>query len=538
MKLLLQQMYTALSRLAAPYPANPKVGLFRSALSSSRRPLMAATVSCPIAIQSVEDPFYFALFGAIVAEINRHRRALGELVVVRAMSGAIGVDWRARLRRSVPMTWILSTQWVRAFAGLADRVAYRSHSWSSPVHDLADWFRSVALWRRVRHQQGDLTLEIQGVAVGDLLSDTYLRFRPSPRFDATDPFVLQLIWQAHCAIRRARRYFRSRTPLLYLTSYSTYLEHGIPVRVALQEGIRVYSFGSLSHFDKELTLSDWHHTANGEHYRSIFASLEGQDRRLAEAEQQLRKRLSGGIDVATSYMKVSAYANSGEATPDDLAGAVVVFLHDFYDSPHIYPDIIFGDFWRWACFTIETLSEAGTNFYLKPHPNQVELSSNVLEELRAAYPSVRFLPHGITNAQLTSAGIACGVTVYGTVAHELAYLGVPTVASARHPHIAFNFCRTARSQAEYAAFLRSATEPHMGAPAMRREALAFYYMHNLHGDAGNLALRSRFVTLWKTCQDPEASSGALLSALSDLRQSPGFEERVLKMLETNSDVER
>lgn len=537
MKRVLQQMSATLSRLASPYPANPKVGLFRGALLSSRRPPAAATVPCALAIQSVEDPFYFALFGAILAEVNRHRRAIGELVVVRAMSGAIGVDWRARLKRSVPMTWILSTQWVRAFAGLADRVAYRSHSWSSPVHDLTDWFRSVALWRRVRQQQGDLSLEIQGVAVGDLVSDTYLRFRPSPRFDATDPFVLQLIWQAHCAIRRARRYFRSRTPLLYLTSYSTYLEHGIPVRVALQEGIRVHSFGSLSHFDKELTLSDWYHTANGEHYRSIFASLEGQDRRLAEAEQQLRKRLSGGIDVATSYMKVSAYANSGEATPDDLAGAVVVFLHDFYDSPHIYPDIVFGDFWRWACFTIETLSEAGISFYLKPHPNQVELSGKVLDELRAAYPSVRFLPHGITNAQLTGAGIACGVTVYGTVAHELAYLGVPTIACARHPHIAFDFCRTARSQPEYTAFLRSATQPQGEAQVMRREALAFYYMHNLYGDAGELELRSLFIALWKTCQDPEASPGALLSALSDLRQSRVFVERVSRILGTSSHVE-
>src|SRR5580765_7407588 len=131
-------MITALSRLSAPYPANPKVGLFRRALLSSKREPVAAVDPRAIAIQSVEDPFYFALFGAIVDEMNRHRLAVGELVVVRAMSGAIGVDWRAWARRSVPMTWILSTQWVRAFAGLIDRVAYRSHSWGNPLHNLVD----------------------------------------------------------------------------------------------------------------------------------------------------------------------------------------------------------------------------------------------------------------------------------------------------------------------------------------------------------------------------------------------------------------
>jgi hypothetical protein len=493
-----------------------------------------------IAIQLVEDPFYYALFGAIVAEIRRHQQATAELVVVRAISGAIGLGIRPWLLRSVPMTWIMSTKWVRAYAGIADRVAYRSHSWRHPWQDLVDLFRSFSVWRRVRTCDGrdDFALDILGVPVGDLISDTYLRFRPSPRFDAADPFVLRLIWQAHCAIRRARRYFRERVPMLYLTSYTTYLEHGVPVRVALQEDIRVCSFGSLNRFHKELTLQDWFHTANCDAYRSDFAALDRQEQRLAEAEQQLRTRLSGGIDSATSYMKVSAYATSGQAVPDDIAGAVVVFLHDFYDSPHVYPDIIFGDFWRWACFTIDTLSAAGINFYLKPHPNQVQLSSDVLDQLRALYPQARYISQGLTSAQLAAAGLACGVTVYGTIAHELAYLGVPTIGCARHPHTSLDFCRTARSKSEYAALLRSTTSLPFDAATMRRQALCFYYMHNLHGDADELELRSRLTALWKACQDPDSSQDELLAALAELRQSPAFEQRVSKMLEVNSHVAR
>jgi hypothetical protein len=251
----------------------------------------------------------------------------------------------------------------------------------------------------------------------------------------------------------------------------------------------------------------------------------------------LRTRLSGGIDSATSYMKVSAYATSGQAVPDDMAGAVVVFLHDFYDSPHIYPDIVFGDFWRWACFTIDTLSAAGIGFYLKPHPNQVQLSSDVLDQLRAAYPKLRFLPQGITNAQLADAGLACGVTVYGTIAHELAYLGVPTIACAHHPHIAFGFCHTAKNRAEYADLLRSATRLAVDKQAMRREALAFYYMHSLHGDAQEMEMRGRFITLWKSCQDPAAAPHELLAALSGLTQSPHFEQRVSQLLEGHTHVE-
>jgi hypothetical protein len=538
MRRLLDTMIAALTRLTARYPASPKVRVFRQVLAARQQRAAAGSQARTFAIQSVEDPFYFALFGAIVAELRSNQAAVGELVVVRAISGAIGVGWRARLRRSVPATWILSTQWVRAFAGLADRVAYRSHSWSNPLRDVADGLRSLAIWLRLRQQSGPFRLQIDGVQVDDLLTDSYLRFRPSPRFEPADPFVLRLIFQAHRGIRRARSYFRRRSPALYLTSYSTYLEHGIPVRVALQEGVDVFSFGNLTRFEKRLTLDDWFHTANCERYRAIFESLPDPQRRLDEAERKLRTRLSGGIDAATSYMKVSAYALSSVLVPEDLRGSVVVFLHDFYDSPHIYPDIVFDDFWRWACFTIDTLSRAGIPFYVKPHPNQVELSGDVMPQLKAAYPHAHCLPPGITNAQLAAAGVACGVTVYGTIAHELAYLGVPSVACARHPHIAFAFCRTARNVAEYADLLRSATRLSFDVEAMRREALAFYYMHNLYGDDADLELRARFTALWKACQDPQAGAPELGSALTALRQAPAFAPRVLAMLEPKDDGDR
>lgn len=532
MTTLLRRAWLALPRLAAAYPADLRVAPLRSALLD-HRPRSAQLSAAPrlYALQSVEDPFYFALFGAIAAEIGRHRRASAELVVVRATSGAIGIDWRAQVRRSVPVTWILSTQWVRAFAGLADRIAFRSHSWSNPFVAAADTLRSAATWRRIRRLDGDLDIEVLGVPAGDLISDTYLRFRPSPRFDASDPFVLRLLRQTHRAVRRARRYFRNAKPAFYLTSYSTYIEHGVPVRVALQERVRVHSFGSLTRFDKRLSLADWFHTNDCDAYPSIFAALGDPERRLAEAERQLQLRLGGGVDAATSYMKSSAYAQSGAAVPADLAGAVVVFLHDFYDSPHIYPDIVFGDFWRWASFTIETLMHAGIAFYLKPHPNQVALSGTALDELRARYPQARFLELGVTTMQLANAGIACGVTVYGTIAHELAYLGIPSIGCAKHPHSAFAFCQTARDPSQYAELLRRARTLDVDPARMRREALTFYYMHNLYGSPQELDLRARYIALWKACHDATTPAAQLLEALAALREAPAFAARVAAIVE-------
>src|SRR6185295_6589641 len=146
-------------------------------------------------------------------------------------------------------------------------------------------------------------------------------------------------------VRHARSYFQRARPALYLTSYSTYTHHGIPVRVALQEGVRVQSFGNFVDIGKRLTTSDCFHTPDASAYRAEFARLDRQDERLQLAQRELETRISGGIDPATSYMKTSAYAHSDVELPD-VRGATVIFLHDFYDSPHVYDRMVFTDFWE------------------------------------------------------------------------------------------------------------------------------------------------------------------------------------------------
>jgi hypothetical protein len=513
----LRKIYFWVRRLASRYPDNPSVTALRNA------PIAAAAVPPPVgktrfAVQCLENPFYFGLFTAISQHLRSSIGAAGELVVVRSISGAMGVAWRQRLARSSLIGSILASQWIRAFRGTVDQVAYRSVSLFHPISDLLDWFRSRAVWRRARLTNEFAMLNVLGVVVGDLIIDSYLRFRPSPRFDINDPFVRRLIWQAHRDVRRARSYFRIRKPSLYLTAFSTYIEHGIAVRAALQEGVRVKSFGSFVQFGKELTLADWFHTPDTSGYRSTFETLDKQDERLTQAELMLRQRLSGGIDIATSYMNVSAYAATADSVPD-VSGAVVVFLHDFYDSPHVYADLVFHDFWDWTCFTIDTLTQANRKFILKPHPNQIALNSDVLNDLLGRYPALSFLSPRITSVQLADAGMLCGVTMYGTVAHELAYLGIPTIACAKHPHHRFEFCRTARTVEQYRKYLQTADQMPIAKSGMRRQALEFYYMHNLYGDADLQSLRSDFVAFWKVCHSADASSDMLIDRFCKLTTS-------------------
>ena len=57
-----------------------------------------------------------------------------------------------------------------------------------------------------------------------------------------------------------------------------------------------------------------------------------------------------------------------------------------------------------------------TLIFIKPHPNQIDLSEQALLDLKAKYPKAKWLSSDVSNVNLVNSGISCGVTVYGTIA--------------------------------------------------------------------------------------------------------------------------
>jgi hypothetical protein len=385
-----------------------------------------------------------------------------------------------------------------------------------------------------RSQSDNFSLVINDVDYGDLIVDSFIRYAPSASFNPYNPFVRQLIWQLIRDIKKAERYFGSVKPNLYLSSYSSYIEHGVAVRVALRLGITVWTFGDLVRFGKRMDLKDVYHINNCKNYKSDFDLLDNKEQRLYDAEIKLKFRLSGGVDPATFYMRRSAYKNKEFNFSQELNGATVVFLHDFYDSPHVYPSFVFSDFWSWICFTIEILEKAGINFFLKPHPNQILLSQFATAELSAKYPNLKWLESEVNNTQLAEKGIVCGVTVYGTVAHELSYLGIPSICCAQHPHHSFDFCHTAKTRHEYKSMLESAGVSALSKNEMRQQALAFYYMHNLFGTDQDIAFRDELIKFWKACniENDNDNDEDMLNILKNIRRNATFQKLINTLLES------
>lgn len=473
-----------------------------------------------IVVAAIEDAFYFGLFGEFCRAVLEHATVRVDLYQNRSHNPGEGKSWPWFLYTRLITGRLRRIKWRRLYSSYTSGNGFSSTSFA-PIADLVDLARAWRFCLTKPTREAILGLSVQGIPVGDLVNDTYLRFKPAPTIGSPDLQLLLVVWQARREARRATRYFDNAVPTIMLSSYATYVQHGVAVRAALKFGARVITCGNNQQSFKELTVQDWLHTKNTRGYASDFSLLVGQEEKLACAKELIQFRLGGGVDLATSYMASSAYAARAVKVPD-LAGCVVVFLHDFFDSPHIYHGMVFPDFWQWICLTIETLEGAGIPFVLKKHPNQIASSNEVVADLQSRYPSARFISEHITNVQLVAGGMICGVTIYGTVAHELAYLGIPSIGCAQHPHVSFGFCRTARSVGEYQTLLQVCNQPETDPDLLRLESLRFIYMHNLDHHAETRVLLKELTELRSLDFATDGQDPAIPRRLIELAALPAF----------------
>jgi hypothetical protein len=521
----LSKVLNSLRLLAAASRRSPNETLLAERFAHLAQKRIPPKPDAPmVTIGAPPDIAYYAILGEIVSGLRVHRALRTEQIYTQALRPGASQSLRHFLRARLDYNFLSERKWEVLYNLFCDRLGYRTTAWANPLRALRQWHIAWRLWRGPRDIEQLAALSLDGILIGDLVIDTYLRLGPTASIALRDRYLLAVIRQAVKDVDLAFRYFRRSRPSLYLCIYTTYLSHGVPARVALACGVRVISFGNLQEFGTEISAARPQHTKDSSRYSTNFAALPDRAAKSARAAQAMKSRLSGQIDPATAYMKKSAYAVTNGKVPN-VRGATIVFLHDFYDSAHVYSWLLFHDFWEWTCFTIETLQAAGRDFWIKPHPNQGAESNSEVARLKSRYPNVKFLSSDITNLQLADAGMACAVTIYGSVAPEVAFLGVPSISAGDSPHASFDAFCLGRTRDTYAALLLN--PPLIDVARLKAQAVAFYHMHNLDLEGDRALLRDRFAAVWAHMAAPGAATcldkDKVANVLAALTDTPAFQ---------------
>ena len=359
-------------------------------------------------------------------------------------------------------------------------VSYQIQVNATPFTKKIDMLRDAwRIWRSLNSKEELLNLQLKGYYCGDLIYDTYLRYRIRPTVNVSSISLLYFVYVANCTIETCERLLKWNGIQDYFTSYTTYIQHGIPVRVFLKHKVNVYAAGNLQQRLKRLTEDDYYQTSTHKDYSKTFNTLSEKSDRIAIGKSLLQNKFKGIIDQSTAYMKSSAFDPSEVQPKEELNFDGVVFLHDFYDSPHIYANMLFSDFYEWAEFTFKIILKYQLNIGVKPHPNQTTESSRDIEYLKQKYPSIRWINPKISNVHILNSRIKFGISIYGTVLHELAYHGIIPICAGDNPHAAFNFVFSPKSREEYERLILNHSK--LVLPSDCQDQVAtFYYMHNVY----------------------------------------------------------
>ena len=323
-----------------------------------------------------------------------------------------------------------------------------------------------------------LELKFDDIPVGDLIYDTYLRFFHKPTIEVINEDVITTIEIALNIFYNFKTFLKHSKVKILLNSYVSYIHHGITARICIQENIRVYTIGSPSYIIQEMTDTFPYHQIN----HTLFSrTRELSSQQLQLAQNSLESRFTGIIDTATSYMKRSAF--TGNAVSPEVRNLflskkrnIVIYPHEFYDSPHINRMLQFPDLYLFLRQTLVELTDMkDTNVFIKIHPNGMPGNKEKTNELVNSFhcPHFYILDDSVSNLNIVELKPDLIGTARGTVGIEMAYFEIPTVALYDNLYVDFKFVHTCMDKGEYFSILRGEVDPSVD--FNKHEIYSFYY---------------------------------------------------------------
>ena len=324
-------------------------------------------------------------------------------------------------------------------------------------------------------------LEYQGIVIGDLIYDVYLRKFRRPTVDLIDFGLVEVTSQFLQHFDQLYKRFVCEEVAGVCVSHTVYLL-GLPSRMAAFFGVPTFQVTGESIY--RITLENTHAYTAFKQYPELFRSLpkEVQIEGKKLAKKRLEMRFAGYVGVDMHYSTVSAYSspeNSERVLRHNSKPHILIAIHDFYDSPHSYGLNLYPDFYQWLLALANISRKTDYNWYIKTHPDIRGEGLSVIQSFIAENPQFSFIASSTSHHQLIREGISLALTIFGSIAMEYPYLGKPVInASLNNPHVRYDFSISPKTAIEYENLLMNLDSVLIKS---NQESIQEYYlMHNLY----------------------------------------------------------
>lgn len=334
--------------------------------------------------------------------------------------------------------------------------------------------------REIKNKSDIESIRIDGVWLGDLIYDTYLKIFKKPTIEITEESFKEFLLSAISLYVFWDGYFKSHDVRAVNVSHCVYTL-AIPLRIAVSRNIPAFQINATHAY----RLGEQSLFAYSDYFgfREAFRSLppEVQSAGLEQAKQRIELRFSGKVGVDMGYSTKSAYGahKTERLLKKSSKTKVLVAAHCFFDSPHSYGNNLFPDFYEWLDFLGKMTLETDYDWYIKTHPDYLPATKEVLGLFIKKYPKFHLLPADSSHHQIIAEGINVALTTYGTIAFEYAAMGIPVVnASLNNPHVAYHFNAHPKNIDEYREILHNLDRIELNID--KSEVYEYYFMRNIN----------------------------------------------------------
>jgi hypothetical protein len=330
-------------------------------------------------------------------------------------------------------------------------------------------------------------IKINGIYVGDLIYDSYLRIYNQPTIIFDKQFyrylksciLIFIFWE---------NYLKKNKIRAVLVSHSVYIG-AILLRLAVKKNIPVY-LSSLTDIYRLSNKNLWAYKEFNQ-YPNIFSKFKRNQKKIAIslAKKRIVSRFRGKIGVDMHYSNKSAYQNifyKEKLIKNSCKIKILIATHCFFDSPHSYGKNIFCDFYEWIDYLGKISTKTDYDWYIKLHPDYHPLTLKVINYFTKKYNKFILLPTDSSHHQIIKEGIDFVLTIYGSVGHEYPLFNIPVInASVNNPHNRYKFNIHPKNFREYENILLNLKT--VSIKINKNEVYEYYYMANIFNkDNGNL----------------------------------------------------
>lgn len=340
---------------------------------------------------------------------------------------------------------------------------------------------ATQLINRVANKSEFEALKYREIHVGDLIYDSYLRHYGKETLDLLDPKLTECLALNLQYFDQFYHKFEEGKIAAVCVSHTVYTQ-GIPARIAASFDVPAFQVTGENIYliDSVNTHAYTGFKIYPELYRDLPRDIQSIGTQIAE--NRLKLRLSGEVGIDMYYSSASAYTSyrtSEKLLDRNDKLKILIAIHDFYDSPHSYGDNFYPDFYEWLVALSKIAKQTDYSWYIKTHPDVHVDSRLILNEFTKQNLEFKILSADTSHHQIIEEGINLCLTVFGTIALEYSYLGVPVMnASRNNPHVMYDFCITPESVEEYETKLLNLKS--LTVINRRESILEYYFMHNVY----------------------------------------------------------